>query len=276
MATTWLITAASRGLGRALAQTALDDGDVVVAASRSGDASLRATAGSLHTVTLDVAEPGAADDAVKEALALVGHPDIVVNNAGQGLLGAIEETSDEEVAEVLNTNLVGPLRVARAVLRHLRTRRSGRIVNVSSIAALDPLAGSGVYAAAKAGLSALSDALAEEVEPLGVQVMAVEPGAFRTEFLSAQSIRRTTRSIEDYATTSGAVLDRLDSHAGRQPGDPARAARVIVDATRSATPPRHLVLGDDALRRTRKSAARLLTDLDTWQARSLATAFSDH
>ncbi len=273
MALTWFITGASRGLGRALAQNALDDGDVVIATTRRESNDSDCQHERLHVLPLDVTTADQVTEAVTDALSLVQGIDVVVNNAGYGLFGAVEESSESETFEVIDTNLLGPARVIRAFLPHLRQRQQGWIVNVSSIAALAPLAGSGVYAAAKAGLTALSESLATETAALGIRVLSVEPGALRTDFLSAQSIRRSQRPIDDYAASSGRVVDQVVAHDGRQQGDAAKAARLIIDAVHDPNAPLHLVIGADAVDRARENATRLLNDIDYWQARSVATAY---
>ncbi|MCX2729081.1 oxidoreductase [Saccharopolyspora sp. NFXS83] len=268
----WFITGISRGLGRALAEAALGRGHTVVGTTRSGECDLAVADGRLRTVALDITVPEHAAAAVAAAHEFAGRIDVVVNNAGYGLLGAIEETSPSEAEHVFDVNFFGALRVVRAALPVLREQRCGHVVNISSIAALAPGGGSGLYAAAKAALGGMSEALAQEVAPLGIKVTAVEPGQFRTDFLSGRSRRNTATAIDDYAATSGSVT-ALEGKHGKQFGDPARAAEVILDAVADAEPPMHLVLGADALDRTRANADRLLGDLRRWEGASAATAF---
>jgi NAD(P)-dependent dehydrogenase (short-subunit alcohol dehydrogenase family) len=210
---------------------------------------------------------------VREAFALENGLDVVVNNAGYGLLGAVEEADDAEIAAIFDVHFFGALRVIRAALPLMRAQGSGHIVNISSIAGLDPLAGSGFYAAAKCAMTGMSMSLAAEVRPLGITVMLVELGAFRTDFLSEHSIRFTARTIDDYAATAGAT--RQLGSGGGQPGEPAKAAAVIIDAVEDADPPAHLVLGADAVARARASAQRLLADIDRWERVSRKTAYDD-
>jgi NAD(P)-dependent dehydrogenase (short-subunit alcohol dehydrogenase family) len=271
----WFITGVSRGLGKDLAQALLDRGEIVVGTSRSGTADLDTGSGELHVLPLDLTAPDGARAAVERAHALHGRLDVIVNNAGFGLLGAVEEADEVEAEQVFQVNFFGPLRVIRAALPLLRARRGGHVVNVSSIAGLAPMAGSGLYAATKFALEGMSESLAQEVAPLGIRVTLVEPGAFRTDFLSPHSLRVAARRIEDYAPTSGKVVRRLETIAGRQLGDPFLAARAIIEAVESPAPPLHLVLGSDALERARTKLRRLRDELDRWEPVSRGTDYLD-
>lgn len=272
MHSTWMITGISRGLGRELARTLLDNGATVVGTTRTGTADLAHE--RLHLLPLDVTDPVATPAAVARAVELTGGLDVVVNNAGFGLLGPIEATSEAEALAVLQTNLLGPWRVIAAATPHLRERGAGHIVNVSSIAGLAPLGGSGVYAAAKAGLSALTEALAAELAPFGVGVTSVEPGSLRTDFFSDASIQLTAAQPAAYAGTVGAVVSMMTGRSGAEQGDPRKVAQLIIDAVNDPQPPRHLVVGSDALTRSRANVAALLDDIRRWEARSAATGFS--
>jgi NAD(P)-dependent dehydrogenase (short-subunit alcohol dehydrogenase family) len=271
----WFLTGISRGLGRALAETLLARGAIVVGTTRDGHCDLTGPAGHLFVVPLDVSVAGQVQAAVEQAVAAAGRIDVVVNNAGYGLLGSVEETGDEVARALFDVNFFGAFDVLRAVVPRLRVQRSGHIVNVSSIAGLDPNAGSGAYAASKAALAALSHALAAELAPLGVGVTVVSPGAFRTEFLSRRSLRTIPTTIADYDGTVGAVLQRLVPGDGLQPGDPRLAAEAIIDAVTAPEPPLDLVLGADALERTRRNFERLSGDLDRWEFAARDTAFSE-
>ena len=209
------------------------------------------------------------------AHALHGRLDVIVNNAGYGLLGAIEEAGAAEVRRVFDVNFFGSLQVIQAALPFLRAQRRGHIVNISSIAGLAPLSGSGIYAATKFALEGLSESLAQEVGPLGIRVTLVEPGAFRTDFLSERSIRNAAGSIAAYAQTSGNTVRHLHEIAGKQPGNPILAARAIIEAVEAKEPPLHLVLGSDALRRARAKFQRLSEEVDRWERVSLSTDFTD-
>ena len=220
----WLITGVSRGLGKALAEAALARGDTVVGTVREGDPGITKGNGVFHVVNLDMRDAKGIEITALRAFELVKRLDVVVNNAGHGLLGPIENVSDAEMISLFETNVFGPVRLIRAVLPRLRAQRAGHIVNVTSIAGRAPNAGSGVYAATKSALEGLSKALSQELAPLGIRVTAIAPGAFRTDFLSDHSIRRTKTGSEDYAASAGKVLVALDDMAGKQIGDPVRAA----------------------------------------------------
>ena len=269
----WLITGISRGLGQSLAQAVLAAGDAVIGTTRTGEVDWGQSEPKLTVMALELTDALAVRRTVSDAYALHGRLDVVLNNAGYGLLGAIEEASEEETQHVFAVNFLGPLAVMTAALPFLRRQRGGHIVNISSIAGLAPMAGSGLYAAAKFALEGASEALAQEVAPFGVKVTLVEPGAFRTEFLSAASIRRSENRIEDYDGTAGKNVDYLATIAGKQAGDPERAAEAILAAVEAERPPLHLVLGTDALRRTREKLATLSGELDAWQQLSASTDY---
>ncbi len=269
----WFITGISRGLGKALAQVVLAAGDAVIGTTRTGKADWTQDEPGLTLMPLELTDTEAIRKTVADAYALHDRLDVVLNNAGYGLLGAVEEASAEETAHAFAVNFQGPLAVMTAVLPFLRQQRSGHIVNVSSIAGLAPMAGSGLYAAAKFALEGVSEALAQEVAPLGIRITLVEPGAFRTEFLSSDSIRRSEDRIGDYDQTAGKNVDYLATIAGRQAGDPERGARAILAAVDAERPPLHLVLGSDALRRTREKLATLSAELEAWHQLSTSTDY---
>jgi NAD(P)-dependent dehydrogenase (short-subunit alcohol dehydrogenase family) len=269
---TWLITGISRGLGLALAQAALARGDTVIGTVRGAAPALEAGPGTLHVLPLDMTDAAAIASMVEQAFALAGQIDVIVNNAGYGLLGAIEQARDEEVARLFDVDLFGPFRLIRAALPHLRTQGSGHIVNITSIAGRAPGAGSGLYAAAKYALEGLSAALAQEVAPLGIHVTAVAPGAFRTDFLSDHSIRKSGADGA-YAASAGRSLSAFDAMAGKQLGDPGRAADAILALADSASPPVHLLLGSDALRRAREKLDAVIEEIDRWEPVTRGTDF---
>ena len=270
----WFITGVSRGFGKALAEAVLDAGDAVVGTSRDGTSTIRNAGGDLHLLPLEVTDARAIGPTIERAIALHGRLDVVVNNAGYGLLGSIEEATEEQVMHLFDVNFHGPRRVIQAVLPQLRRQKSGHIVNITSIAGLAPGAGSGFYAAAKFAVEGMSQSLAQEVAPLGIKVTVVEPGAFRTDFLSARSIRSTQARIEDYAATVGTMVARLEEMAGKQIGDPARGAAAIIQAVRAAEPPLNLVLGSDAVKRTQDRMAKFGADLECWTPVSLGTDYA--
>ena len=269
----WLITGASRGLGRELARAVLARGEVVVGTSRDGKLDLEAGAGTLQGLALDLTKPGQEGHVIEQVYAHHGRLDVLVNNAGAGLLGAVEEATEAETDMVFAINFFGPLRLIRAALPRMRAAKQGHIVNLSSIAGLAPMAGSGLYAAAKFALEGMSESLAQEVAPHGIRVTVVEPGAFRTDFLSGSSIVHTARQDPAYAETSGAVGTRLRGMDGNQIGDPVRGAAAIIQVVDAPEPPLHLILGSDSLKRARIKLGQLAADFDRWEATALGTDF---
>lgn len=271
---TWFITGISRGLGLALARAAIAEGDTVIGTVRSGTPDITAGTGRLHVVTLDMADGPAIEAAVRQAFVTAGTIDVIVNNAGYGLLGAVEQATDDEVARLFAVDVFGPFRVIRAALPHLRAQRSGHIVNITSIAGRAPGAGAGLYSAAKSALEGLSASLAQQVGPLGIKVTAVAPGAFRTDFLSAHSIRHSGAEDAAYAATVGRSSAAFAAMAGKQIGDPERAARAILAVVRADDPPLHLLLGSDALDRTREKLDAMIEEMDRWEALTRSTDFA--
>jgi NAD(P)-dependent dehydrogenase (short-subunit alcohol dehydrogenase family) len=272
---TWFITGVSRGLGLALADAALARGDRVVGTVRTGTPAFTASTDRLTLLTLDMTEVEAIAPAVEQAFAQAdGQVDVVVNNAGYGLLGAIESASDEEVERLFAVDVFAPFRVIRTALPHLRARRQGHIVNVTSIAGRAPGAASGMYAAAKFALEGLSASLSQEVAPAGIKVTAVAPGAFRTDFLAATSIRKSAAESQDYQESVGKMTTALDSMAGKQLGDPNRAAAAILKLVDDPNPPLHLLLGSDALRRARAKIDSVIEEIDGWEEVTRSTDFA--
>lgn len=271
---TWFITGISRGLGLSLARGALAEGDTVIGTIRAGLPDALAGAERLHVLTLDVADGTAVEAAVEQAFALAGRIDVVVNNAGYGLLGAIETATDEEVARLFEVDVFAPFRIIRAALPHLRAQGAGHVINITSIAGRAPGAAAGMYSAAKYALEGMSVSLAQEVAPFGVKVTAVAPGAFRTDFLSAHSIRKSDAAPEAYGASVGRVAAAFDSMAGRQIGDPDRAAQAILAVARAENPPLHLLLGSDALRRAREKLDAVIDEIDRWEEVTRSTDFA--
>ena len=269
----WFITGVSRGIGKALAEAALARGDTVVGTVRESKPQIAERKGTFHCLPLEIRDPKAIETTVSRAFELAGGLDVVVNNAGYGLLSPVEDVSDAEMARLFEVNVFGPLRVIRAALPRLRAQRSGHIINITSIAGRAPNAGSGVYAATKAALEGLSQSLSQEVGPLGIKVTAVAPGAFRTDFLSDHSIRKTNSRSDDYATSAGKVIEYLGTMDGKQIGDPVRGALSILAAVDSDTPPLHLLLGSDALRRAREKLDDVIDEIDRWEHVTRSTDF---
>ena len=273
---TWFITGCSTGLGRALATTVLARGDTVALTARNLAAVEDLAASYPDTalaLALDVTDAAARRAAVGSALRRFGGIDVLVNNAGHGYRAAVEEADDDQVREVFATNFFGPVALIQEVLPSMRERRAGTIVTVSSGGVRSCPIGAGHYVATKAALEALTSSLGKELEPLGITVMTVEPGAFRTDY--KRSLIQVRQAIDAYADTVG-VRRREDLTEHRsQPGDPARAAEAIVTAVRSSTPPRLLVLGPDALAWFHRSVEELSADIDVWRHTSLSTSFPE-
>jgi NAD(P)-dependent dehydrogenase (short-subunit alcohol dehydrogenase family) len=275
---TWFITGTSKGLGLATARMALAQGDAVVATARDPDrvrASLGTVSRRLLTVPLDVTDERQASAAVEEAVARFGRIDVLVNNAGRGLLGAVEEASADEVAAVFATNVFGLLTATRAVLPVMRRQRSGRVINISSVGGFRGSAGWGHYNATKFAVEGLSEAMALELAPLGIAVIVIEPGLFRTDFLDASSLHRTARILDDYAATVGGTRTRAEAINHNQVGDPVKAAAAIYTVAISAAPPLRLQLGADAVAAVEAKIARVTGELEQWRNLALATSRDD-
>lgn len=253
----WLVTGASSGFGRAISEAVIAAGDVVVATARNPAAieDIASRAPDLcHALPLDVTQPGAPAAVVQEAIQRAGHIDVLVNNAGAGLLGAVEECSEAEARASMELNFFGALAMARAVLPHFRARKSGHLVQMGAAAAIANYAGFGIYGAAKAAITSLCESLAQELRPLGVKVTVVEPGPFRTDFVG-RSIARASASLPDYASTAGRFAQYLGKIDGKQPGDPHRAAALVVRMVQSGQAPLRLVLGKYAIDKSRRTFA---------------------
>ena len=273
----WFVTGASRGFGRQLAELVLERGDAVVATAR--DPSVLAAELGPHerllTAALDITDPGAAQAAVAAALERFGRIDVLVNNAGRGLIGAVEEASEAEIRAVFENNVFGALAVLRAALPSMRERRSGTIVNVSSVGGMASRSGGGIYGGTKFAIEGISEALRAELAPLGIRVLIVEPGAFRTDFHDVRSIRFVERVIDDYAETAGAFRGAAESTNHRQRGDPRRAAAAMITAATAAEPPQRLVLGADALTRIEAKLDQVHSDLAAWRELTVSTDLTE-
>lgn len=272
---TWFITGCSTGLGRALATSVLEQGDNAVVTARDVDAVQHFEEAHPDTAlaySLDVTDDAQVTSAVRAAEERFGSIDVLVNNAGYGYRGAVEEGEDDAVRTLFDTHLFGSVRTIKAVLPMMRARRTGTIVNLSSIAARISLEGSGYYAAAKAAIETLSLALRREVAPLGIDVMVVEPGAFRTDF-AGRSLTQAATPIEDYASTAGKRRKEHDTAHGTQPGDPARAAAAIIQAVEAEATPYLLLLGNDASDAFRWTLDALRAEVDAWEEVSRGTDF---
>ncbi len=268
-----MVTGASSGFGRAIVAAALERGDEVVVAVRDPDtvADLVGKAGAT-TVALDVSRPDSVRDGVAAAIDLRGRIDVLVNNAGRGLLGAVEEPDDAQIRDLMETNVFGVVAMTRAVLPHMRSQGSGHVVQMSSAGGIVANPGHAYYATSKFALEGFSEALAGEVAGFGIRVTIVEPGPFRTDF--AGRSMHAAAQMEAYAGTPAAVTrERLLAQDGTQPGDPALAAAAILRCVEDPTTPLRLPLGEPAVARIRAKLTAQLADLDAWADLSEATAY---
>jgi NAD(P)-dependent dehydrogenase (short-subunit alcohol dehydrogenase family) len=272
---TWLITGCSSGLGRALAEAVIGAGHnaVVTARNVTSVADLSDTSPEhVLAVALDVTKPEQVASAVQQAEQRFGGVDVLVNNAGYGYRSAVEEGDDADIRTLFETHFFGAVAMIKAVLPGMRGRRSGAIVNISSIGVQLAAVGSGYYAAAKAAIEGLSGALRGELAPLGISVTVVEPGAFRTDF-AGRSLAESATVIDDYAATAGQRRKEHDTMHGNQPGDPAKAGAAIMAAVESAEPPAFLLLGTDALALYRYVADGRAKEIANWERLTTSTDF---
>ena len=273
--TTWLITGCSSGIGRGIAKAVLKHGDNAVVTARNISTVTDIVENYPDTaiaVPLDITNKESIADAVKAAADNFGGVDILVNNAGYGYRSSVEEGEEESVNLLFNTNFFGPIELIKQVLPYMRAQKKGAIINISSIAAARSGVGSGYYAASKAALELMTDGLMKEVAPLGIKVMTVEPGAFRTKFYDT-SLKGTQKQIEDYADTAWKtrkenIVDNQD-----QPGDPDKAGEVIYETIQKENIPKRLLLGSDAVRIVSAEMKERLQEIEDWSAISTQTDY---
>ncbi|MDI3398849.1 oxidoreductase [Pseudomonas sp. V88_4] len=274
---TWLITGASRGFGILIAEQALRAGDAVIATARNpqditdrlGDHP------NLLAVRLNVTREEEAHQAVAEGIKRFGRIDVLVNNAGFGVLGAVEETSASETERLFATNVFGLLNVTRAVLPHMRAQRSGRVINISSIGGYQAYVGWGVYGSTKFAVEGISEALHQELAPLGIHATVVEPGFFRTDFLDEQSLIKTALVLPDYDETVGKMRTFAEAANHAQPGDPQKFAEAMLALVNAPNPPQRLALGSDTVARIEAKNRLVAQELAEWKALALSTDFKD-
>ncbi|MEU4513860.1 SDR family NAD(P)-dependent oxidoreductase [Nonomuraea wenchangensis] len=275
---TWFITGASRGLGAEIARAALKGGDNVVVAVRNpgrlpGDLQ---TCDQVLAVALDVTDSGAIPAAVQAATDRFGGIDVLVNNAGRGLLGALEEIGDDEARSLFDLNVFGLINMTRAVLPGMRRQGSGKIVNIGSRSGFEGEPGVSMYSASKFAVAGISEALAAEMSPFGIQSMVVEPGVLRTDFLDASSLSLARERIADYdGTPAHVTLDWAQDANHTQLGDPVKSAALIYEVTGQTVLPRHLYLGPDTIDRLQVKLEQIHHDLNAWRDKSAATAHDD-
>ena len=273
----WFITGASRGFGALMTREALAAGDAVVATARNPKTVTEQFGDhpNLLAVALDVTNEGQARDAAARAIEKFGRIDILANNAGYGLLGAVEEATAEEIEKLYATNVFGLLKVTRAVLPHMRRQRSGHILNFSSIGGYYGYAGWGVYGSTKFAVEGLSESMATEVEPFGIKVTIVEPGFFRTDFLADNSLAVSPASIPDYiGTPAGNMRDFAASANHAQPGDPAKFAAGILALVNAENPPLRMPFGSDTVAVIEEQNAAVEKELAAWRELAVSTDFA--
>lgn len=273
----WFITGVSTGLGRALAEHLIAEGNVVVGTVRSETAARdfeTMSPGHAHGLVMDVTDESAVLEAVAAAEALTGGLDVIVNNAGHGYTGAIEETSLADAKALFDVNVFGPMAVIKAVLPYMRARRAGHIVNITSVSGLAAWHGTALYGASKFALECIGRTLAQEVAPLGIRVTNVAPGGLRTAF-AAGHMPGAEPAIADYAETAHVARGVLLGHHGTEPSDPALAAQAIVTAVTADEPPLLLLLGSDALGYAEAEFAALGAEITRWKPLTLSIAATD-
>ena len=273
----WFITGCSTGFGRELAKLVIARGWRAVVTARDVTTVQNLVEGCEEraiAVALDVAKPSQIDAAVAAAEAKFGAIDVLVNNAGYGYLAAIEEGEDDAVRAMFEANVFGLVNMTKAVLPVMRAQHSGMIINVSSIGGLTSFAATGYYHGTKYAVEGISESLAIEVRPLGIDVMIVEPGPFRTNW-AGPSIKQSATQLAAYAATAGERRIQTESRSGNQAGDPVRAAQAIIDACMSIQPPLRLLLGKMALELARKKLSTMKTDFDNWEAVTIGADFPD-
>ncbi|HEY9641939.1 MAG TPA: oxidoreductase [Coleofasciculaceae cyanobacterium] len=270
----WFITGASRGFGLETTKAALAAGDRVIATVRHQPEHLTATLNNhpdLYVVPMDVTQEDQVQAAVKQGIAYFGRIDVLVNNAGYGMITAIEEATDAEVRKQYDTNVFGLLNVTRAVLPYLRQQKSGRVINISSLFGYDVVPGWGLYGSTKFAVEGLSKGLAVELAPLGIHVTAVAPGLFSTDFLSTESYVAAKTIIDDYQATVGRMRNGANTLHGNQPGDPKKFAQVILQLANAEHPPLHLPVGKDSVAMYRNNAAKIAQEIEAWLPVSTST-----
>lgn len=276
MTRTWLVTGSSRGLGRALCEAILDAGDNLLATARDPDQLVGlgdGRPGTLATAPLDVTREADAAAAVATAIERFGALDVLVNNAGYGDVGSVEDTSIQSFRRQIDTNLFGTILMTKAVIPHMRERRSGHIVQFSSVGGRLGAPGRAAYSAAKWGVEGFSETLAQEMKLIGVHVTVVEPGGFRTDFAGASTTLDAGRA--EYDAVVGNAARMQAAYHGKQPGDPRQAAAAILKVVGSDAPPLRLPLGSDAIAAIERSDHARLDELDQWRSLSISTDFPE-
>ena len=273
----WFITGSNSSFGRSLTEAVLAKGDNVVATTRHPEEIqdlVEQYPDTVKAVTLDITKSEEISKAIDTALSTFGQVDVLVNNAGFGTLGAVEEIEDEQVRKQFEVNCFGTLNLTKALLPHFRQKKSGHILNVSSVGGFTSFPGTGIYSATKFAIEGYSEALAKEITPLGIKLTLVEPGAFRTEF-AGDSLATPENPIDDYEETAHKFVKQQEEMSGEQPGDPDKAAQAMIKVVESDNPPMRLVLGEDALKGVRQKIETFQQELKEWEDVTLSTSFED-
>jgi len=272
----WYVTGASQGLGLILVKKLLENGYRVAATSRNVQ-KLKEAVGVIDNdrflpMAVDLNNADCINDSIQQTLKAFGHIDIVVNNAGYGMTGTVEETAEQDIKRIFEVNVLAPVNVVKKILPVLRTQRSGYIINIGSVAGLVGAPGWSVYAATKAAIAAFSEVLALDVKEFGIKVTVVEPSGFRTGFLTESSLAFTESNIDGYQAVKETQKRYLEGN-GRQPGDPDKAAEIIITMTEDHDPPVHLYLGHDAYNRASGKLAAMMEELETWKSTTISADY---
>jgi NAD(P)-dependent dehydrogenase (short-subunit alcohol dehydrogenase family) len=272
----WYITGASRGLGLSLVKKLLDNGYRVAATSRNAHALSQAVglidSNRFLPLSVDLNNMDGIDESIQQTLSAFGRIDVVVNNAGYGMIGTVEEIAEEDIRSIFHVNVLATMQVVKSVLPVMRRQRSGYMINIGSVAGFAGAQGWSVYAATKAAIAAFSEVLALDVKEFGIKVTVVEPSGFRTDFLTPGSLAQTAAGIADYQAVKDS-RDRYLSANGQQPGDPDRAAEIFITMAESAAPPIHLFLGADAYNRAAEKLKGMFAELEQWKPVTISADF---
>lgn len=272
----WYVTGASQGLGLTLVRKLLDRGYRVAATSRDAR-TLSNAVGLIDNerflpLAVDLSNPECIRESIQQTLTAFGHLDVVVNNAGYGMTGILEEVSEKEVKDIFNINVLSTIEVVKSILPVMRNQKSGHIINVGSVAGFVGAPGWSVYSATKAAVAAFSEVIAKDVKEFGIKVTVVEPSGFRTGFLTEKSLAITSSKIDGYQAVKN-TQDQYLSMNGLQPGDPDRAAEIFIEVTESAEPPLHLFLGKDAYNRASKKLVEMSAELEQWKQTTIGADY---
>ena len=272
----WYITGSSQGLGLTLVKKLLENDYRVAATSRNAQALKKAVGvidtGSFLPLAVDLNNVDSIDDSIQQTLAAFGHIDVVVNNAGYGMAGTVEEITEQEIRNIFDVNVMATIDVIKSVLPVMRKQRSGYIINIGSVAGFAGAPGWAVYSATKAAVAAFTEVLALDVKEFGIKVSVVEPSGFRTGFLAKNSLSYTESRIDGYQTVKETQKRYLASD-GKQPGDPEKASAIFIELAESEQPPLHLYLGEDAYNRASGKLAAMTSELQEWKAITISADY---